>query len=187
MGAAVDAPGEEANEDEVNIEGDEEVEPLRTAPSPQKPSAKEVEDHRTCHIPFRCWCKWCIMGRGRGIQHRASPGSHVPIIGLDYFFMTRGGIKKRDELKVDLPSDAAIQDARMKGGVVKCIIVRCMQSKILFAHCIPCKGIDEDQYVTGLITDDLEWLGHTRMIIKADNEPALQALVSRSLEAIRVR
>ena len=35
----------------------------------------ELENHRTGgHYPFRNWCKWCIMGRGLGPQHRAASG-----------------------------------------------------------------------------------------------------------------
>ena len=44
---------------------------------------------------------------------------------------------------------------------------------------MPCKGVDEDDYVATIVIKDLEWLGHTAMILKADNERALQALVSR--------
>ena len=69
------------------------------------PPADVVEKHRTDHIPYRSWCKWCVEGRGRGAQHSASPGSSVPIVGADYFFMTSGGVKKREELEYEL--DAA--------------------------------------------------------------------------------
>ncbi len=27
-----------------------------------KPSVKEVEDHERTHLPFRSWCKHCVMG-----------------------------------------------------------------------------------------------------------------------------
>ena len=33
---------------------------------------------------------------------------------------------------------------------------------------------------------DIAWLGHTKLILKADGEPALQALVRRVLEVARV-
>jgi len=79
MGAAEDKlesvtpgppPGAEngKNEDamvEINDES-EEAEPLVVAPSPNMPDPATVEEHRITHIPFRCWCKWCMMGRGLG-------------------------------------------------------------------------------------------------------------------------
>jgi len=48
------------------IEVDEEdVEQIKSAPDPKLPSPDVVEQHRCIHIPFRDWCKWCVMGRGR--------------------------------------------------------------------------------------------------------------------------
>ena len=66
VGAAEDKDGK--NEDamvEINDES-EEAEPLVVAPSPNMPDPATVEEHRITHIPFRCWCKWCMMGRGLG-------------------------------------------------------------------------------------------------------------------------
>ena len=47
---------EEAIEElEIEIDASEDVEPLQTAPSPELPSAKVVEEHRHLHIPHRNW------------------------------------------------------------------------------------------------------------------------------------
>jgi hypothetical protein len=90
---------EEASvEDEIRIEDDEEVEPLRIAKNPKLPSPEYVELHERMHVPYRDWCKWCNMGRGRGTPHRHTGPSTVPIVGVDYFFITRGGVKKRGDL-----------------------------------------------------------------------------------------
>ena len=72
------------------------------------PSTEAVEQHRCLHIPYRAWCKWCVMGQGRGDQHRSGPESTIPRMGLDYFFITSGGVKKRSELELDA---AAIDEA----------------------------------------------------------------------------
>ena len=59
---------EEATEElEIEIDASEDVEPLQTAPSPELPSAKAVEEHRHLHVPYRDWCKFCVMGRGTGL------------------------------------------------------------------------------------------------------------------------
>ena len=63
--------------------------------------------------------------------------------------------------------------ARKDGSIVKCLIIRCTTTKCLFARCVPCKGADEDDYVATLIVNDILWLGHTEVIIKADNERAI--------------
>ena len=75
----------------VDIEGDDDFEPLKKAANPRLPTPDEVEQHNRTHIPFRSWCKWCVAGRGRGAQHRKAPESSVPIVGIDYFYITSGG------------------------------------------------------------------------------------------------
>ena len=72
--------------------------------------------------------------------------------------------------------------ARKGGTIVKCLIIRCTTTKCIFAHCVPCKGADEDDYVATLIVNDILWPGHTEVIVKADNERSIQSLVMRSLD-----
>ena len=45
--------------DQVEIDANEDVQQIKTAPSPKLPSPQEVEDHRNIHIPFRDWCRFC--------------------------------------------------------------------------------------------------------------------------------
>ena len=129
------------------------------------------------------------MGRARGAQHRRSDDeSAIPIIGLDYFFITKDGVKKRSQLGDELPEneevDAAWNLAREAGEIMKCIFLRCLKFKVILAHVVPCKGRtqDEDEYVTNTVLADLEWIGHTSMILRADNERALQAVVRRIIQ-----
>ena len=176
-------------EEEVQIEEETtEVEVPRAAPDPGQPTARQIEEHRKLHLPFRSWCRWCVLGRGRGLQHRRRWGSIIPIVGLDYFFLTKGGVKKREDLDftVDADGNKALEEARARGDVVKCLLVRCFLTKAVFAHVVPQKGLDEDNLVADLVVTDLAWLGHTRVIVKADGEPALQALVRRVLEIAKV-
>ena len=212
------APADGDDEDEVvEIQGEAEAVPLRTATNPQTPSAKAKEEHRSAgHIPFRDWCKFCIEGRGLEDQHRLSAEeSSVPVVGLDYFFLTlpRSPTAPSSQIATDgidqtLPSDQStaeegacdikfrseldldddkLQEALRTGKIIKCLIIRCTSTKVIFAHCIPYKGAGEDQYVANLVVQAVEWLGHTRLILKADNEPALHTLVEQSLEEIRIK
>ena len=115
---------------------------MKMATDPGQPTEKQVEEHRPCHVPYRTWCKWCNMGRGRGHQHRAGQPSLIAVIGLDYFFITPGGIKKRSELEhsADDAGNAALEDDRRKGEIVKCIVLRCSRSKIVLGMLSPAKG-----------------------------------------------
>lgn len=173
----IDGAEEISIEEETSAEADT----PKTLPDPGQPTLKQLERHRITHNPFRTWCKWCIMGRARGAHHSASGSSTTAVIGIDYFFITAGGVKKRSELEIkeDVEGSAALEAARTSGDIVKCIVIRCAKSKAIFAHVVPCKGVDEEDYVAGLVVNDLAWLGYTAMIIKADNEPALQALVRK--------
>jgi hypothetical protein len=177
-------------EGELNIEAEDEVHP-KVARDRKLPSAIDVACHECTHMPYRSWCKFCVQGRGRGEAHRQGHGSTVPIIGLDYFFLTESGVKRRKELRpeyeLDAEGDAKLEEDRDKGIIVKAILIRCRNSKCLFAHGVPCKGADEQDYVANLVAEDVLWLGHTEIILKGDNEPALQAVITRVLEVLRVR
>ena len=98
---------------------------------------------------------------------------------MDYFFLTSKGVTAKEELEMN---NDEIEQARADGTIAKCLVVRCFASKAVFGHVVPCKGLDEDGVVIEMIMRDLEWLGHTRVIIKADNEPAIQALANRAAE-----
>ena len=102
---------------------------------------------------------------------------------MDYFFLTSAGVKTREELEM---SDEEVNAARQRGELAKCLVVRCYVSKAVFGHVIPRKGLDEDGIVVDKTLQDLEWLGHTRIIVKADNEPAIQALARRAIELAKI-
>ena len=94
--APMDDEIKDGEEVKIQEDIDTEVEPLRLAPDPGRPTARQVEEHRRCgHIPYRSWCRWCWLGRGRGTQHRHSIGSMVPVLGFDYFFLTPRLVKRK--------------------------------------------------------------------------------------------
>ena len=62
VGSAEGIDGDNGDWAIINEES-QEVEPIATAPSPTAPSPAEIEEHRLTHIPFRNWCRECMMGR----------------------------------------------------------------------------------------------------------------------------
>ncbi len=114
----------------------------------------------------------------------------VPVVCLDYFYNTSGGLKlKRDLRDLGYLTDEAVHTARSKGEIVKCLIVRdTTATKCVFAHVVPMKGTAEDEgrFVSDLVAEDILWLGHAKLIVRADNERALQALVVAALRRVRV-
>ncbi len=179
---------EEAVHDE---ELEQETAKIQVAPAPVKPPPGQVEEHRITHCPYRSWCDHCGRGRGLGEQRGRHAGRHhaIPRVGIDYWYVTSDNIKKRKELQetypLNLEGDQKLEDDRRGGRLMKCIIIRCHESKAILAHCVPCKGADEDGYVVELIVQAVAWMGHTKLILKSDNEVALLSLVKRALEAVR--
>ena len=56
---------------------------------PRQPNQHEKEEHEMTHLPFRSWCRYCVMGRGREEDCRKSMEEErqVPEVHLDYMFM----------------------------------------------------------------------------------------------------
>ena len=53
---------------------------------PRQPSMQEKEEHEMTHLPFRSWCRHCIMGRGReeDCRNTIEEERQVPEVHLDY-------------------------------------------------------------------------------------------------------
>ena len=183
---------DQGGEEEEIIAEDVDVEPLKVSPSPVKPDAATVGEHKITHIPYRSWCRECVEGRAlgeqRGHAHDTQPKT-IAVVGADYFFITAKGVfQKMAEAKedMDIESDEEFETARREGKVVKCILVRCSNAKLIFAHVVPCKGVDEDGHVVKLVCDNLAWMGHTRIILKCDNEPAVKKVITEALIRMKV-
>ena len=59
---------------------------------PRQPSEREREEHEMMHLPFRSWCRHCLMERGReeDCRKRMEERRRVPEVHLDYMFMGDG-------------------------------------------------------------------------------------------------
>ena len=124
------APAAEADEqDDDAVEIQEEVEPLKAAPSPPMPSPADVEEHRVAHKPYRSWCEDCVRGCALGEQRGQHAGrSHdMAIVGLECFYIAEEGLVRKDELQY--PGGGAIKDARLTAEIAKCLIIRCFECK----------------------------------------------------------
>ena len=181
--------GEVHGGDEANVEQieDEEIQkPRRKLGNPRMPSPEEVDEHDKTHLPYRCWCKHCQQGRGVGPQHYSlGQESTIPRIGLDYFYLTKGGIKMASEIKTT-DDMFEIDEQRQTGQAIKCLLIKCLETKNIFAYVVPAKGVDEDGHVVNLIVRAVQWIGHTRFIFKADNERAMKAIIDASYKALRL-
>ncbi len=96
---------EEVIEIGEDVQAEEEIEPVTVAPSPMRPSAPLVEEHRITHVPYRCWCRECVEGKALGEQRGRRHGDEavklIPVVGIDYFYLTSKGVFRRNELEFE--------------------------------------------------------------------------------------
>ena len=60
--------------------------------SQTQPTKAEADIHRLIHVPFRAWCRECVLGRGRDRLHKRIAGEDdVARIAMDYMFLTEYG------------------------------------------------------------------------------------------------
>ena len=105
-----DVLGFETDDGEPEEINEEEAQELKQSRDPVLPSKEEVEAHRRTHYPFRNWCKFCVMGRGLGAPHaRIAAESKIPIIHVDYFYITEGEVKTREELAYPMDPSGALE------------------------------------------------------------------------------
>ena len=91
--------GEMDNEDFADIECEEQASEEARLPEvlrdPGAPTAKELEEHNTTHLPFRSWCPHCVAGKAQDRPHKTKKGAQMdkqlPEVVFDYgFFETAG-------------------------------------------------------------------------------------------------
>ena len=54
-------------------------------------------------------------------------------------------------------------------------------------HAVPSKGLDLNGYIVEMIRDDVLWLGHPKVMIRSDNEPALLQVLDTALASPKAK
>ena len=79
--------GEDFEEIECENKESEEARAPEVLRDPGAPTAKEIEEHNTTHLPFRSWCPHCVTGKAQDRPHRmkkeAQMEKQVPEIVFD--------------------------------------------------------------------------------------------------------
>lgn len=136
-------------------------------PTPIEPSAQEVQEHEVTHLPDNSWCAQCVRGKGKSPAHRAMDAEQlhsVPHVSLDYSLL---GQEDEKALPIALIRDHA--------------------SKSTFSHVVLCKGVEGSSCPAKQVAFSIAQLGHPKLPIKSDNEPAMLALkpgVSKLLKSV---
>ena len=139
-------PAQEAGQEEPADEACNAV-PL---PAPLQPTPEMVAAHNVSHVPFRSWCTACVRGRGRANAHRMIKDRNqdmIPVICMDYLADSHQPV----------------------------LVVTDRKSKAHWGLAVPSKGIGHPYAATALMSA-LDDTGYKSVVIKSDNEPALEAV-----------
>ena len=98
------------------------------------------------------------MDNGQGTPHgRSDRHSRTAVISFEYFFITRGVVKRRSEPEKpqDEDGDALLATARKACENVQCLLIRGSSSQCVFPHVFSCKIVDADDYLVHLVIQGL--------------------------------
>ena len=87
-------------------------------------------------------------------------------VSCDYLYITQSGIFGCEELSED-----------EREGSSRVLVMYRGSSHAPFAIGAPRKGADSQGHVVECICQNVRWLGHSRVTIRSDNEPALVQVV----------
>ena len=131
---------------------------VRNIRDPGQPPAKKHQEHITTHRPYRSWCKFCVMGCGVNAPYRRSDAQDdlegVPHVSMDYGFL---GEKESED------------------RVSPVLVIRERRHKMTWATLVPIKGT-EFPWISKRTAKFIDQLGHNRVTLRCDNEPAIEAL-----------
>ena len=140
------------------------------AKQPNMPTAEEVAQHELTHLPAMPWCAECIKGRGKDAPHHDRQNHSIdaprPTIELDYGYLTEQGAEGVGSEPAQ-PGLYAVDRA----------------STATFATAVTTKG-PQCAYAVAAFASWIRELGHARVIVQTDGEPALVAFANAARDRI---
>ena len=129
---------------------------------PQLPFAAEIEAHNLTHLPYRCWCRHCVRGRGKEMPHTRSikPNGEVPEFHFDFCF----------------PGDEE------PGKYITILVGRMRHTRMTLAAMVPTKSTGE--FIAKRVIAYLRECGlhQSKIIVKCDQEPAIMSILDKIRE-----
>ena len=138
--------------DEEHIEP--EILPVASLPGPREPSKEEIEKHNLLHDPAMPWCDICIQSKSRDDFHRQTRPKVLPVIQFDY----------------------AVAGTQQGQPHFDFMVGTDMSTGAAWASAVLIKG-KEDPYIVSSILSWLSELGHSKVIIQSDGEPASEVVM----------
>ena len=155
--------GDRDADDDPGFERDaDEAIPPRIVPDPGSPTKEEYEKHQVDHLPYRSWCPWCVMGRGKADAHAGGQivaDKSMPVVAADFCYMC-------GEPDGDENSDRTRRTPTL--------VTTCSRTGAITAMPLPSK--ETTPYIVADVIEAIDGCGHTTVIFKMDNEPAANSL-----------
>ena len=149
------------------VKAEFEREPLPQA-LPSKPSQDLVALHEVTHIPRQDWCESCVAARSRegAFSSSADPGRReYPTISMDWMFTST-----------------------VEGPLATHLIAVDSQTKFVMAIPVEGKGGKSLNYAAEEVVRVASSLGHGKVTIRHDSEPAMiQLAIAKNIRDTRLR
>lgn len=130
-------------------EGSEEARPAKLTRGAKAPAKANYDMHMLTHMRYRAWCPWCVTGWGRSAQH----STDIP---------RRARIEESPLLRwASASSQSAVHQY-----CAACI--KCSHTGVIAAHAMMSKAVTSE--IERMAARDIDNLGHTRLVLKIDNE-----------------
>ena len=129
-------------------------------PEPTVPTRAEVEAHKVTHLPYRSWCKWCVMARRRAAPHRRSQASSrrsIPLLVADYCYM-------RDCHDTELAT---------------VLVVKLYPAKAIIAICVARRGISKS--VINRVAKFVKDSGYLKVAYMPDQEASIRVMLEAAV------
>ena len=128
------------------------------------PTAEEEARHSLTHLPYRRWCKWCVMARMPNTPHHWLPpfSRSVPLLVMDYCFIRC--LTDTENLTV--------------------LVAKLYPYSVIFA--CPCDEKGPDSYVTARFASWVRQCGITQCTYMCDQESALRTMMTATVDQLKV-
>ena len=134
------------------------------APAPPSEVARRL--HELTHLPYEPWCEACVRGRGKDLPHYGLQRGELdearlrPMVCMDWFDVASSG-----------------EDGKRVEGTTVTLLLTDAETGYVAAIPSPSKGQEMYTHLTKMVITFLKVMRHEKLKIRADQEPALKALI----------
>ena len=130
----------------------------RVLAAPRTPTKTEREEHDVTHVPYRPWCRFCVMGRGLERRYLTQRGDH-------------------DDERRRVFADYGY----LSGDSTPLLVAKDRRNGMTFAAAASMKG-GGDPNAVRLLAKWIDGLGCQEVTVRTDGEPSICALIRRVRE-----